>query len=360
MRGTEVTIFGAHSGRNKGDLAILHSMMANLKRAIGDVQFNIPTKNPSYLRQFEKGEHINYIKSPTNYLNFESSKSIKDSDIVLIGGGGLFFDRRIYNPFYNHVINIDPIARYSNQVGTPTALFCVGAHRMNRVATWLTKNILQRSDYISVRDHLSEQVFGSIADEQIHFRPDPALLLEEKYSGAVSQVLSAVSSKQQQAERLVFFVNSVVERSSVRSQVIESIRDLTEQYDVFIGETVTEQDHAREIASEINGCHLLFAENNLRGEEHIALISEFDIAVCIPMHSAIFAYKSKTPFVSIEYEPKVSEFNNLISNRSRTLLSDIDSVPRIVKSIDGRNHKEKEELETLSKVAFQDIAEILI
>src|SRR5574341_2143482 len=96
----KVVIFGSFSGYNLGDKAILMSMIKNLKDRCS---ISVPSKVPENISDIEG---INPFKTFTAFIGIRTVHEVKSSDVVIVGGGGLFFDYKIYNPFFNFLPNM--------------------------------------------------------------------------------------------------------------------------------------------------------------------------------------------------------------------------------------------------------------
>ena len=90
----KIAVFGSYSGNNKGDLAIITSIVKNLLNNEKSITLFIPSKNPEALKavlpKFE-GNLVKVFKTITANWGISTLKIIKNTDLLIFGGGGLFF-----------------------------------------------------------------------------------------------------------------------------------------------------------------------------------------------------------------------------------------------------------------------------
>ena len=332
----KIIIFGSYSGNNKGDLAVLESIIKNINKKVKDCTIYVSSKKPQYIEKYIKAKNVIFFKSLTNYLGLRSIYYLTKADVIIIGGGGLFFDRKLYDPFYNHIINIAVISLLNKIFfKKKTYLFSVGSSHLNsRLGRFLLKLILDNSDKITVRDKLTEKIFSDLTDKNIEIFYDPAFLLSSKKNKKIDRIVSYLSKN----KRLILCINesifSVKDSKKLFKKFILCLKKLQKEYSILICQATTNQALAKELYKKANIGELYYMEkNDLSPEEFIYLMSKFDIAVCVPMHSSIFAYLSGTKFMNVLYDKKVEEFNKITNNRNYIFPSDFDKIPNLVKEI---------------------------
>ena len=114
MKTTKITILGSWSGRNKGDLAILRSILIQLQNTNKLLTVYIFSKDVNLLRKYLKDItkdssndiKIKILKSINVYFGPKTFHTLALCDKIIIGGGGLFFDTELFNPFFNHILNL--------------------------------------------------------------------------------------------------------------------------------------------------------------------------------------------------------------------------------------------------------------
>lgn len=342
MSASRISIFGSHSGHNKGDVAILDSMIERFQREPDLERIIVPSKDTQYLQTVLETDGANLTPALTNYLDRRVVRYLRASDAVIIGGGGLIFDRRLFSLGYNHLTNIYLLTRLCDLLRVDYYLFSVGIDELtNPAARRMFRSVVGSAAGISVRDQHSMQETRKYTSEAVALCPDPALRLAPKRSERVE----AVTDRWDATDRptIGLFVNGSVRDHEER--FVEAIRFLSDIYYIYVGQTRTDQSFAREIATAVGeNCSEMFEKNHLNGHEHIALIQHFDRTVCVPMHSSIFSYLAGTPYLSVAYQLKVRSFNELVDNEFVLSLERVDQIPDLVEDLDDQNLRPKDEL----------------
>lgn len=355
MADIRITLFGSHSGHNKGDVAILDAMIdrLQLEPTIGEI--HISSKDPAYLENVLSTTDVDLFNSPTNYLDARIVQRLRASDAVIIGGGGLIFDRRLFDPGHNHLSNIYLLTRLCNLLNVDYYLFSLGLDELtSKTARFMFRSIIQTAAGMSVRDRFSLKQAERYTTDEAVLCPDPALRLEKKRSERVAE--AEIDSTDRPT--LAFFV-----KDTLRDQeqaLTSTLSRLTETYSVCIGQTRTDQSFAHKLAESAGpNCTPLFQENNLTAQEHIALIERFDRAVCVPMHSSIFSYNAGIPYLSIAYQPKVRGFNDLVDNEFVVSLDEISRIPDHIHKLHQQELVPREELTSQIEDGFATMIDTL-
>ena len=342
MAASRISIFGSHSGHNKGDVAILDSMVERFQQEPDLSQIIVPSKDPSYLRNVLETDGVHVTPALTNYLDWRIPRYLRVSDAVIIGGGGLIFDRRLFSPGYNHLTNIYILTRLCKLLRVDYYLFSVGVDELtNRAARRMFRSVIHSATGVSVRDQYSLEQTQRYTTETISLCPDPALRLSPKRSNRVETTKAQLGATDRPI--IGIFVNESIQ--GYRDRFVEAVRILSNKYQVYVGQTRTDQSFAHETAASVEAnCDPMFEENHLNGHAHIQLMHHFDRTVCVPMHSSIFSYVAGTPYLSIAYQPKVRAFNELVDNEFVLSLDRIDQIPDHIEKLDGQHLRPKEEL----------------
>jgi len=337
----DVAIFGSHSGHNKGDVAIVDAMIDRLQQESVINKIHISSKDPEYLEEMLSETNVDLFYSPTNYLDMHIIQRLRDVDAVIIGGGGLIFERRLLSPGYNHLSNIYILTRLCDLLDVDYYLFSLGVNKLtNNAARFMFRSIIQDAAGTSVRDDFSLTETKKYTSDDIVLCPDPALQLNKENSGRIVDAYNNLDSIE--GPLLAFFVKDTL-RDQEQS-LISTLSKLSESYTVCIGQTRTDQSFSHKLAASAGpNCIPLFRENNLTAQEHIALIQQFDKAVCVPMHSSIFSYNAGIPYLSVAYQQKVWDFNELVGNDSVIPVNEIDKIPYYIKELRNQQLKPKKE-----------------
>ncbi len=135
-----IGITGSYGGLNMGDEAILHSMIAQLRRDL-PCEITVFSRDP----EDTKRRHAVERAVPVRKLSrVEVQPEVERLDVLLLGGGGILFDAqaRIY---LREVL----VAR---EKGVPVMVYAVGAGPLNDpVAQAAVRDALDGVELITVR-----------------------------------------------------------------------------------------------------------------------------------------------------------------------------------------------------------------
>ena len=362
----KIAIFGSFSGYNKGDLAILLSMVTNLLHNEKKVTLFIPSKNPAVLCEilpkFEEN-NLTVFKTITAYLGMRTLQIIRSSDILIFGGGGLFFDKKPYNIFYNHIVNLF-LLTLANKLffKKPIYLFSVGSsHLRSKIMISMAKFILKNSSYITTRDDHTTDVFTQYSKKKVETHFDPAFLID---AAAKTTAHADNLLKKSHERRIIFvfnelFLNQVYHDFKVH-ELVNIINRLQGKYQVVLSHNTIE-------SKQIDQLYVLCDKHNLelyhpdksKPEEIIRFYSFFDFAICVPMHSAIFAYNAGTNIITIEYDQKVYEFNKIIGNKNSVNIYDLKRIPFFIEHYNEIDWDKKNIIKENASQNFTKLKEII-
>ena len=156
---------GYYGKGNSGDEALLVSLLQMLPQ---DVRPIVLSGNPQETRKL-----YNVASCPRS-SSFPVWQAIKQSDVFIWGGGSLIQDTTSFaSPFY-----YTGLMALAQQQGLKTIAWAQGIGPLKRSVTrWMTRNVLQGCDSISVRDRASAELLANWQMSPI-IAPDPVWALE--------------------------------------------------------------------------------------------------------------------------------------------------------------------------------------
>jgi len=326
-----IIIFGSYSGNNKGDLAILTAILNKLVGNSDVRKIYIPSKNPSLLTKFLFNPKLLFFKSLTSYWGFKTISYIRKSDIIIVGGGGIFFSNKIFNPFFNHLINIFFISLINNIFfKKPVYIMTIGmTHLETRVSKLLAKYILQTATIITVRDHLSLNIAKQICSKSIKMFADPAFTLSKPFF-KLNKTSNEFKYTNSNLTKIIICINATLLEKKF-NQIVSLINQLTKTSFVLLFENSYNLQNLHRLAKVLNVKNLcILRENKLSPVEIIQLISKFDIVISAPMHFSIFAHIARRPTILIEYNKKVKQLSKLLCNNNLFKISDLSKISILV------------------------------
>ena len=366
-KSVKITIFGSYSGHNKGDLAILISFIKNMSKRTREIMFLVPSKNPNVIMKALSGfeqEKVSIFKTITSYWGFHTIKSIKTSDLLVYGGGGLFFDNNPFNIFYNHLVNLFFLTLVNRLFfKKPIYIFSVGSsHLKSKVMISLTKYILNNSNYITVRDYHTANLFSRYLQRDVGLYYDPVFLIDgnNKISSHIENFINKLSDN----SKIIVILNesfiNQIRNNSRMQEMINVVNKLQEEYKVVLTYNTTISKHINKLYDSCDNINLeVFHPLDAEPGEIIYLYSIFDFAICVPMHAAIFAYNAGTKMITIEYDNKVKEFNKIIGNKNTVNINDLKRIPWNIEHYNDINWEKKANIKENALENFIKLKEII-
>ncbi len=322
----KVLLSGYFGFGNVGDEAILESMVEGFRSHDPDIQITVLSSRPE-----ETAKTYN-VKAVSRWKLRTIIKSIKASDILVSGGGGLLQDitGRFTLLYYLGIIYLAKFYRKR------TAIVGQGFGPIKRfVNRIITKRILNKVDLIILRDKESFEgisKFG-IRKPSIHVSADVTLTLPQTNKERKEELLRIEGIEKKEAP---IFGISIRRPSKSLSKsraetyyktiasVLDAIIDKYHAQFVFIPFHYPKDvvESAKIINLMKNPVHIVVREYVAR--DMIGLIGAMDLFVGMRLHSMVFSAMEGVPMVGIAYDPKVKAFLNSIGQDS----IDVEDVDR--------------------------------
>ncbi|MCL6444409.1 MAG: polysaccharide pyruvyl transferase family protein [Alicyclobacillus sp.] len=354
-----MTIANAYTWWNKGDAAIVMGTILTINRKlpstplVGVLSFTPTIDEPHYTSYFHNvtsvrsnllnpypfkktwhGKvfavvrlilqalaHLVKVVIPAK-LGGGTSATIRDSDLLIICGGG-FLGGRKFNSLI-HLVQIWLLAFY----GKPMVLWGTS---VEPVQNWLlgkvTEYVLKKVGLIVAREEITYSYLQQfIPCDRLLITPDLAFMVEAEETPRVKGILTRIKQKDAGRSKQGNILIGITVRNwrfpgkrspsdaleKYKDAVCEMVEAVSEQLGarfVFIPQVIMPGDDDRVIAQEIQGSlrraesFVLLSEDMSPGEL-IWLISRFELFVGTRMHSNIFATGACVPTVAIAYESK--------------------------------------------------------
>jgi polysaccharide pyruvyl transferase WcaK-like protein len=348
-----ICILGSFSGRNKGDLAILRSQLIQLQNgAVDELIIYIFSKDVAQLRGYlsdiigrtQRGKKIDIriLRSFTAYIGPKTLQVLIECDKIIIGGGGLFFGRRLFDISFSHLLNLFIITLWLKLFGKKVMIYAVGCSGLDsRLSRWMTKVILNNSEIISVRDELSRGIFSECTSREIVAGADPTFLLKTRKTPEAERIAESLPGGKKillSLHRYTFIGEQLAGGENVLKQFLKQVGEFAEQndYAVLSYTNYTDQKFAAKVARLCNKSAgiMLIGENHLLPEELIYLFSKFDFVVATQMHTGIFTYLAGVPLVSLVYDGKVEQFNRRVGNTNCLSMAQMTDSRKVAEALE--------------------------
>lgn len=321
----KIFIAGAGSAAwwNAGDEAIFSSMLSDLRSEIPDAQFFVLSANPPGTLQSYRVEEI-----PFNNIGL-MVKAVKESDLLILGGGGLFYDYWGFNVddllTPDHVgqgVYVD-FAILATLLNKPLMIYAVGVGPLNsETGQSYTKIIFEQAQQITVRDPASKELMASlgIPAEKIQTTADPVYGARQVSANAGQQYLQEKVGPSLQAPILGVSLRAWNLNDSPESDWGPSVAQALDHFIEQYGGTVLfipfhkKVDQVDDASESERVQHLMkhadrafVAEESYSPDEKVSILRCCDLVLGMRLHSLIFAIRYGIPVVGLAYDPKVSQ-----------------------------------------------------
>lgn len=272
--------------KNKGDVSIVLSVQDLLKDNFGKLKI------------------IDLPIETLKYLDKEKIKKINSSDLLIIGGGGIFY--HYFTPFNKKVIEAIKI---------PIIIFGVGYIRevgARRLKDKEIKSIIQlnkKASLIGVRDYYTKNflIKHGLPKNKIYLIGDPAILLKEKKPKNLK-----LSSRVKIGLNLNY--SGWLGFGQWRQDILKAYRETAEYFiknhKAQIYYLVHHPDEAN-IYPELKIPNLKII--NLEPAEQKYFYSQLDLVIGMMLHSCVMAFGAGTPEINVAYDIRNKSFAKFIS-----------------------------------------------
>jgi O-antigen biosynthesis protein len=324
----KIIIAGYYGFKNTGDELILSSMIQDLQDQSPSVSIVVISGNPKNTKKEHSVNAIAWSDIQT-IIN-----EIKSSNLVIIGGGGLFHDywgfdtTTIFTSEHMGISFYSSIAMFATLLKIPLMLYAVGVGPLfSEEGKACVRYIAQQAAIITVRDIKSKEILINlgIKPERITVTADPVYALSPMllnkhipYIDLSGEPLLAISIRNWD-----FGVNS----SDWEKEVASAIDSFLENHPTSKAIFVPFQELKEKLLDDfaISKRVQCLLKNSKRTSilkrtssyfERVDVLSRCDIVLGMRLHSIICALKSCVPVVGIIYDPKIENILDQISNNN--------------------------------------------
>lgn len=301
----QIGISGSYGGMNLGDEAILEGILGQLRATIS-ADVTVFSRNPENTLATHDVERA---ICPRSLTRREMIPEIQKLDLLVLGGGGLLYDRDAEE--YLREVFI------AHELAVPVMLYAISA---GPLVTQASRQAVQRAlnvspaPVITVRDRLGYRLLEDVGVAQdIHLTADPAFLLEPdelpiaalKAEGVeFDQYLIGFSVREpgpaapdiEPAEYYALLANAadfMVEREGTNV--------------VFVPMEKTDVQHSHAVVAQMkNAERAEVLRRRYSPGQVLDLMGRFDFVVGMRLHFLIFAALRGTPFAALPYASKVT------------------------------------------------------
>ena len=299
-----IGISGSYGGLNVGDEAILTSIVQELRARMPDVELIVFSRDAEHTG----AQHdVDRVVEARDSVRRELLSEIERLDLLVLGGGGILYDRE--SEPYLH------IARLAQDADIRTATYAIGIGPLERPSEReAVAETLGRMECITVRDAPAKQLLEEIGVErEALVTADPALLLEPQPFGERELRAEGVSS-----ERPLVGM-SVREPGGAAEELEPGVyhRLLADAADFIVARfgadvlfvPMERQDigHSHRVVADMaRPDHASVLRASYEPRQVLGLMQHLDMAVGMRLHFLIFAAIAQVPLMPLPYASKVA------------------------------------------------------
>jgi polysaccharide pyruvyl transferase CsaB len=327
MKVNEVLITGAGSFGywNAGDEAILAAMVKDLRDLWPGLKLSVVSGNPA-------GSLAVYgLQEIPSHNIAQIINAAKKSDLLILGGGGLFYDYWGVDTSELLTKNQGGLAFYAGfallapLLNKPLMIYSVGVGPLHsEEGQALTRLIFDQAQLATLRDQQSIDLLAAIGADvtRVQVTADPAFNLQPASKAHTEQLLLN-ATRRDLARPLV---GVALRNWNVGVSPDKWEKEVAEALDRFIerqGGTVLLLPFHRPVADPLaddsviaerlkrrlrNQNRVFVLPSEYRPEEKAGILQQCDLVLAMRLHSAIFALSHGIPVVALSYDPKVANF----------------------------------------------------
>lgn len=318
----KVVICGNYGAQNLGDEMILTGLLETVRAILPKANIAVLSGNPQ-----ETTKHFNvqsYKKFPAGITSLvkgffgstkETKRVVKSCDYFFLGGGGLFETLT----FRAHIIwgiqafmayrYKKPVIMYDQSVGKARGIF----RRL------ILKSLFKKAKLIVVRDEKSKSNLRELGiDNEIYVLPDLAFRISIPKPASSRKKQIIVALRQMDDLSLLFkknisiFLDWLIDKRGYEIKFIDFQGG--EQQDYLL--------HKEIISLIRNQSKIYHLKHDHSIEKVLEEFASADFVLGMRLHSIISAIKTQTPFIALNYAPKIKNFLQYV--RLSDHLFDID------------------------------------
>ena len=303
---TVIGLVGSYGGLNAGDEAILTVAIAQLRKAVAGVEIVVFSRDCEHT---ERHHDVDRVLAAREAVREELDGEIRRMDLMLLGGGGILYDREA--EFYLRLV------RFAQDAGVATASYAVGAGPLERPADRESiAAVLNEMQLITVREKAAKRLLEeSGVKRDICVTADPALLLESQPFTRRMLEHEGLSA----GERLIGMsvrepgsAMSELEAGEYHALLADAADFMAERFDAQVVFVPLEHTDIRESHRVIGRMalpeHAWVLRRSYGPRELRGLMEHLDMAVGMRLHFLLFAVTAGIPVAALPYATKVRDF----------------------------------------------------
>ena len=340
----KVVISGYYGFDNLGDEAVLFSILKTLRDLRIGLRIEVLSNSP------DKTADIYRVTASNRWKLGEVYRAIKDSDMLISGGGSLLQDVTGLKSLLYYL----GVIRLARWLGKPVFFYAQGIGPVNsKPGRLLMRWLVNKVDYITVRDKSSRQdlLDMGVTRPSIQVTADPVLGLEEKFvdksigKGILEKVGLDLSIERRLVGVSVREWQGLTDYKRVVAEVCDKLSRVGYQV-VFLPMHYPDDLQTSQEVQELMEQPAVVLSERYSVVEMASLIANMDFMLGMRLHALILAAVMHVPPVAISYDPKIDRFMGLLGRQAATTVDrpDYDELWLAIEEIIGEPWLVREEL----------------
>lgn len=305
----KIFIFGYYGFKNAGDDAILDSIIRDFRKKDENISFSVLTYNSEYIKNRFNVEPV----SRSRYSDI--IKHIKNSDLVISGGGSLLQDVTSSRSLYYYIAMI-LLAKF---FGKRVMFYCNGYGPVTKPRNKsIMKWVVSKVDLITLRDEKSyEEIISMENNSNVYLTADAAFTMEKQEDSRIDDILKAEGISHE-GNLVGISVRPWKNDKNTIDLFRKVARFLIEKgYKVVFIPMKFPDD--KEISEEIlkgldNSAYVI--KNYYSPSEVSGILGKCNFIIGVRLHSLIFSAINEIPFIGVEYDPKIKAFCQMVEQNN--------------------------------------------
>lgn len=326
-----VLISGYYGFNNTGDEAMIETLSIELAKK--NYRLIVLSSNP------EKTKEAYNVEAYDRYNLIEVVKAIKESDILISGGGTLFQDITSKKSIWYYL----GIVKIAQLLGKKVCIAYQGMGPINtKFYRWMTKKTLNKKSVklVALRDKQAYDYAKNIGikEEKMMLSSDMIFMAKPPAEERCMKIIRDNVHNYQDNETLIGF-SIRAWKDKDRTDLFSEIADkLVEKYNARIVFFPFHKPKDAEISKIV--AHKMKHEdkavlmpNRYLPSEILGAMGHMNVNIGVRLHALVFSALMNVPTVGISYEPKIDGFMEMMNMTSVCTYENI-SVEKILEQVD--------------------------
>lgn len=302
----KILVSGYFGYNNIGDEAILKGLIDGIKSLDPNIEIVVLSKNPDWTT-------AKYNVASVNRSNVNDIISaVRSCDMLLSGGGSLLQDITSKKSilYYLAILRLAIFFKkktfiYSQGIG-PISL------KFNKM---LTRRVLNKVDFINVRDNQSARVLREIGvDKDILITTDTVFGINKPTTDDGRRILENLGVREDKKNLGLTIIDWKKYRKRTVEEVVSAVEKVLEKEDVNVilipffyhVDLDIETEIYEKLRVKYDNIYLV--KEYLHIERYLSLVGNIDIMLSMRLHGLIFATLMGAYPIGISYDPKIDGF----------------------------------------------------